>query len=480
MPYATIIIPTFNRAETLPLAVESAQRQTVSDIEIAIVGDGPSRETADAARALAAQDARIVFHQLPKAPGRGFANRHIAVMATRSDRIFYLDDDDLMLPNHVEILGAALDEADVVDSCTASVALNGDVHIAMANYGADAFRSALALQQYKAFYDTHFAHSRRAYHSAGEPWGMPQRSGVRALVWSLAKSDIRWSSLPVVTALSFHGGFRSGMTGAERRAELEKWSFRLPSMTSQQIFAAGYFDWYLYQCLIHIRPEADETLFSYLGRLGVALDRNEPVRSHSAVDYSLEPSQRRALLQVFDLVQARPLDEEELGAVVLRLIYPLRNRLFVGRLVRPLRASLGDIRANELVHTIEAKDALDVELRDYLEASLLLALKRPKMAQLLLNKLWCLSLQYPAEFHLLSSRVEMRLKNFAAAAEHAEEALRLNPDLQTATLALAKSLLALGQVEAAKAIEARVQGESQAKLKQKLQAMLMSASARNS
>jgi glycosyltransferase involved in cell wall biosynthesis len=41
-PYASVIIPTHDRVATLTAAVASVQRQTVEDIEIIIVGDGPT------------------------------------------------------------------------------------------------------------------------------------------------------------------------------------------------------------------------------------------------------------------------------------------------------------------------------------------------------------------------------------------------------------------------------------------------------
>jgi glycosyltransferase involved in cell wall biosynthesis len=428
MPYASIIIPTFNRSATLPLAVASAQAQTVADIEIAIAGDGMTGECAETAQSLAGADARIVVHDRPKAPGRGYLNRHLPVMAARSERIFYLDDDDLMLPNHVEVLGTALDRADVVGSCAASVAFNGGIHCSLVNHGAEPFRSALEAQCYKGIYDTHLAHSRAAYVRAGEPWGMPDGTGVATLLSCLARErSLSWLSLPMVTALSFHGGARGRMSGAERRAELEPWAAELSHSSSRQFFESGHFDWYLYQCLLNIPPMADGTLAAYLGRLGVTIDGREQGDDGSAVDYPVQPHQRVELDQVFALARGETVHEQGLGALVLRLIYPVRNKSSAGKLIRSLRASLGDERALRLARNLEPKDALESELRDFLEASLLLAQKRPEAAQSLLRDCLSRPLLYPAQVHLLSSRVERSLGNLGLADEHEREAQRLNP-----------------------------------------------------
>ena len=87
-PGASILIPTWDAADTLPLAVDSARRQTFTDIEIVIVGDGVT----PAARAaieplLELGDDRIRFLDLPKAQGRGERNRHQGVLECRSELV---------------------------------------------------------------------------------------------------------------------------------------------------------------------------------------------------------------------------------------------------------------------------------------------------------------------------------------------------------------------------------------------------------
>src|SRR5262245_49821665 len=103
-PLASIIIPTHDRAVTLPLSIQSALDQTVRDIEVVVVGDGCTDECRKVAHEFTARDGRVVFRDLPKAPLRGVANRDLAVREARGSFIFYNDDDDLLLPHHVSVL----------------------------------------------------------------------------------------------------------------------------------------------------------------------------------------------------------------------------------------------------------------------------------------------------------------------------------------------------------------------------------------
>ena len=65
---------------------------------------------------LVAADARVRFLDLPKGPHHGERYRHDAIEAARSDAIFYLCDDDLLLPDHVADLLELLEDHDLVQS----------------------------------------------------------------------------------------------------------------------------------------------------------------------------------------------------------------------------------------------------------------------------------------------------------------------------------------------------------------------------
>lgn len=67
MPRVSIVLPTYNRAKLLPRAVESCLTQTFRELEVIIVDDGSTDETASTARRIAEGDSRVRFLSKPNA-----------------------------------------------------------------------------------------------------------------------------------------------------------------------------------------------------------------------------------------------------------------------------------------------------------------------------------------------------------------------------------------------------------------------------
>lgn len=107
----SVLLPTHNRADVLPFAIRSVLKQTVSDLELLIVGDGCSGETAAAVNRF--NDDRIHWFDLPKAPNFGYANRNIALRKARGQYIAFMAHDDLWLPDHLDLLTSSLEQEGV-------------------------------------------------------------------------------------------------------------------------------------------------------------------------------------------------------------------------------------------------------------------------------------------------------------------------------------------------------------------------------
>lgn len=105
MPKVSVIIATHNRANLLPNAVASA-RNAGHDLEIIVVDDASSDETREVCAAMS--DVRYL--RLERNQRLGGA-RNLAIMAASGEYITYLDDDDLRLPDSLDLQVEALERA---------------------------------------------------------------------------------------------------------------------------------------------------------------------------------------------------------------------------------------------------------------------------------------------------------------------------------------------------------------------------------
>jgi succinoglycan biosynthesis protein ExoO len=103
MPEVSIITATLNGANSIGKAIETAQDQTVRDIEIVVVDDGSTDGTLDLVTAMAAKDTRIKCVHLPQNLGIGGA-RNVALVHATGEWVAILDDDDRYEPNRLEVL----------------------------------------------------------------------------------------------------------------------------------------------------------------------------------------------------------------------------------------------------------------------------------------------------------------------------------------------------------------------------------------
>lgn len=95
-PDVSVVIPTRFRPELVTRAVRSALAQTVANIEVIVVVDGPDESTRFALARIA--DARIRVVMLPEKAGAPNA-RNVGVRHARAEWTALLDDDDEWLPH---------------------------------------------------------------------------------------------------------------------------------------------------------------------------------------------------------------------------------------------------------------------------------------------------------------------------------------------------------------------------------------------
>jgi hypothetical protein len=107
MPLVTVIIPTYNWSSVLPYSVGSALRQTFTDFEVLVVGDGCTDDSEAVVRGFG--DERVRWVNLPANTGHQSEPNNEGLRRARGQFIAYLGHDDLWLPHHLSCLVAALE-----------------------------------------------------------------------------------------------------------------------------------------------------------------------------------------------------------------------------------------------------------------------------------------------------------------------------------------------------------------------------------
>lgn len=99
-PAVSIIIPTYNRADILPRAIDSVLGQTFSDFELYIVDDASTDETEAVVRSYNDDRLRYIRHESNR--GSGGIARNTAIDQVTGEYVAFLDDDDVWRPTKLE------------------------------------------------------------------------------------------------------------------------------------------------------------------------------------------------------------------------------------------------------------------------------------------------------------------------------------------------------------------------------------------
>ncbi len=105
-----MIVPAFNTGRYIRGAIDSALRQTCSDLEVIVVDDGSEDDTADIVSDLARADNRVTLVRQAHAGTSAARNR--ALQAARGTYVAILDSDDYWAPQKLEHQVAVLDRAE--------------------------------------------------------------------------------------------------------------------------------------------------------------------------------------------------------------------------------------------------------------------------------------------------------------------------------------------------------------------------------
>jgi glycosyltransferase involved in cell wall biosynthesis len=116
----SVVIPTLRRAQLLSRAVKSVLVQTMHDLELIVIVDGPDQDTMQLCASI--RDPRVRFVWNSRSLGSAEA-RNVGIRLAKGDRIAFLDDDDEWVNDKLEkqILAAGRTDGEVIVSCLSRV-----------------------------------------------------------------------------------------------------------------------------------------------------------------------------------------------------------------------------------------------------------------------------------------------------------------------------------------------------------------------
>jgi succinoglycan biosynthesis protein ExoO len=114
-PVVSVVTANYNGAAHLPAAIASVLGQTLAELELIVVDDCSTDDSAAIVRAAAERDPRVRLIVQPRNAGPGAA-RNAALAAARGRYVAVFDSDDLMAPERLERLvrRAETDQAGIV------------------------------------------------------------------------------------------------------------------------------------------------------------------------------------------------------------------------------------------------------------------------------------------------------------------------------------------------------------------------------
>lgn len=109
MPKVSIVTPVYNASPYIERTIESVKRQTFTDWQYVVVDDGSIDDSGAKAARCAASDSRISLIRQANSGAAAARNNGIAASHSGSTYLYFLDADDTVQENFLEVMTAYLD-----------------------------------------------------------------------------------------------------------------------------------------------------------------------------------------------------------------------------------------------------------------------------------------------------------------------------------------------------------------------------------
>jgi glycosyltransferase involved in cell wall biosynthesis len=219
-PRVTVIIPTYNWSSVLPYSISSVLRQSFTDFELLVVGDGCTDDSEQVVTAIT--DPRLRWINLPVNDGHQSAPNNEGLLQARGSIIAYLGHDDLWLPHHLEVMVAAIDAgADVAYSIVHMIGAEGKILPPAGEMP--------RFQPGQWMPPTGVAHRRIAAERAGR-WGNYRNISLdpETDLWlRMHQAGFAFQSVPRLTAVKFPAIYRKDIYKKRPSHEQQQWTDRI-------------------------------------------------------------------------------------------------------------------------------------------------------------------------------------------------------------------------------------------------------------
>ena len=205
-PFFSIVLATYNRGHHIKPTIESVLRQTFTDYELIVVGDGCDDCTEEMVTSFESE--RISWRNLARNSGSQSFPNNEGIRCARGAWIAYIGHDDVWAPNHLAQLHALVEHNRTTDFAVSGCIFYGP-------YGSEVYyvtglftESDAAFKHF--FPPSSFAHRRDVVAHIGE-WRQPRSIAAPVdaeFLLRAAQAGLRFASTGCVTVHKFAAGHR--------------------------------------------------------------------------------------------------------------------------------------------------------------------------------------------------------------------------------------------------------------------------------